>query len=47
MEDNDKLDLIIEKLTSMETRMTGLERTTQDLKSMDKLILNEVEKFTR
>ena len=55
MTDSEKLDLILEKVTTLDEKVTGLEKdlnsvkrqimkSTAELKAMDEMILDEVEK---
>ena len=48
MTDNEKLDLILEKIGNLETEMKELKRqqmrNTAELKAMDSMILDEVER---
>ncbi len=55
MTDSEKLDLILEKVTTLDEKVTGLEKdlnsvkrqimkSTAELKAMDEMILDEVER---
>lgn len=48
MTDSQKIDLLLEKMTSVEGEVGGLKhqllKSTAELKAMDKLILDEVER---